>query len=792
MSYLRSALFVLLCAAAAVAGLNPAFAQRNAPESLKRVALVIGNGAYPASPLKNPVNDARAVSRALKDLGFDVTHRENLTQKAMADVIRQFGARLTPGTAAVFYYAGHGMQVQGRNFLIPVDADVQAEDEVPYSTIDVGLLLGKMEQAKSPANIVILDACRDNPFARRFRPSNTGLAQMDAPIGTLLAYATAPGSVARDGGGENGVYTKHLVANLNTEGLSVEQLFKRVRVAVAQETRESQVPWESSSLKGEFVFKEAPRGRAAASQDQLIEEAVRAAAERAATLTAERIAREQAARPPAAPPQESQSAREADRLAAERESLRQERQRLEAERAAQRSEAARAAEAAKKASAPPPAKAPAATARVSPTPPPPATAYTPPARPTPATAAGTGNLPAPGDTWTYRIRNNIDKTVNYTVRAAEIGSNAIQDEIRSQNQRRTQSSGTTPELLTVLTAQAGIEIREVSPYLELLGGAEPGKTWHGLALLPNSSDFSGRVVGYEQVTVPAGTFDAIKVVFEGTQPIAGTNGRKFTATVWYAAGAKRFVKATFGAPQVMQSYYIGAVAELDTVELVEASFPLSATGPSGRRPAVAAAAPAERRPSPTPAPAATGVVGSLGKIGLPKVGDTWTYRYSDGYNKTASYTVRVLSSSATEIQDEARLGNSRQTGTHSPLLEQTGRGFSNMPIREISPYLQSLGPTEPTAGWRNINILSDGEPFAARLAGSETVQVPAGTFDTHKIIIEGTQLLRGAYGLPTRKYTVTVWYAPAVKRFVKLTFSAPLAAYPAEHDVIELTEYRLN
>lgn len=254
MAFLRTALLAFLCMAAALAGLTPAYAQRNAPESLKRLALVIGNGAYPASPLKNPVNDARAISRALKDLGFDVTHRENLTQKAMADVIRQFGARLTPGTAAVFYYAGHGMQVQGRNFLIPVDADVQAEDEVPYSTIDVGLLLGKMEQARSPANIVILDACRDNPFARRFRPANTGLAQMDAPIGTLLAYATAPGNVAADGAGSHGLYTEYLLREIHTPEAKIEDIFKRVRLAVRRASRGQQVPWESTSLEEDFYF----------------------------------------------------------------------------------------------------------------------------------------------------------------------------------------------------------------------------------------------------------------------------------------------------------------------------------------------------------------------------------------------------------------------------------------------------------------------------------------------------------------------------------------------------------
>ncbi|MBI4988535.1 MAG: caspase family protein [Rhodocyclales bacterium] len=779
-------MLALICTVAALSGPTPAFAQRNAPESLKRVALVIGNGAYPVSPLKNPVNDARAISRALKDLGFDVTHRENLNQKSMADVIRQFGARLTPGTAAVFYYAGHGMQVQGRNFLIPVDADVQAEDEVPYSTIDVGLLLGKMEQAKSPANIVILDACRDNPFARRFRPANTGLAQMDAPIGTLLAYATAPGSVARDGG-ENGVYTKHLVANLNSEGLAVEQLFKRVRVAVAQETRETQVPWESSSLKGEFVFKEAPRGKTAASQDQMIEEAVRAAAERAATLTAERMAREQASRP--APAQESQAARqESERLATERESLRQERQRLETDRATLRTETARAetdratlrtetarAEAAKKEKAPVPAKAP--VARVSPPAPLPAAA--------PAPQRSGGANPEVGDAWTYRFSDGYGKGGTFTVRITDVSAEEISDEARMGNSRH---AGTfSPGLALSGRSFSGLSVREISPYLQSLGPLEATADWKSITILSGGDPFAARFAGTETVTVPAGTFETRKLVIEGRETLKAAYGnptRPYTVTVWYAPAAKRFVKLSFHTPS--GTAYPG---ENDTIELVETNFAMNmAVAPTP----VAAAKPAESQRTAFFGRSADTGGGSLDKAGLPKTGDSWTYRFSDGYSKSGSYTVRVAAVSGDEVSDEARVGNSRVTVKFQPGLAMSSRTLGGLAIREISPYLQSLGPTEPTEEWRNVNVLSGEAGFRARLAGAETVQVPAGTFEARKVVIEGTQVLRAAYGNPSRSFTVTVWYAPAAKRFVKLTVSAPSSAFPAEHDLIELTEFKLN
>ncbi|MEK7815467.1 MAG: SUMF1/EgtB/PvdO family nonheme iron enzyme [Pseudomonadota bacterium] len=220
-----------------------------------RVALVIGNSNYKSAPLKNPINDAKAIADKLQGLGFKVTLKLDQDQKSMAEAIRVFGNQLKAGGAGLFYYAGHGMQVKGRNFLIPVDADIQNEDEVPYRSVDANEVLSKMETAKNRLNLMILDACRNNPFARKFRSASQGLAQMDAPSGTLVAFATAPGSVASDGIGKNGIYTQHLLASLGQPGVPVEQVFKRVRVGVMKDTRNAQVPWESSSLVGDFYFK---------------------------------------------------------------------------------------------------------------------------------------------------------------------------------------------------------------------------------------------------------------------------------------------------------------------------------------------------------------------------------------------------------------------------------------------------------------------------------------------------------------------------------------------------------
>jgi hypothetical protein len=220
----------------------------------KRVALVIGNGTYLTAPLKNPVNDAQDIAHALRELGFDVIYRENLNQNDMKRAIREFGAKIRNGSVGLFYYAGHGVAVKGINYLVPVDAKVESEEEVEYECVDAGFVLTQMESAGNSMNIMILDACRNNPFARSFRSASRGLALMDAPSGTLIAYATAPGSVASDGNARNGLYTQELLKFVRTPNLSIEEVFKQVRISVRNLTQGRQTPWESSSLIGNFYF----------------------------------------------------------------------------------------------------------------------------------------------------------------------------------------------------------------------------------------------------------------------------------------------------------------------------------------------------------------------------------------------------------------------------------------------------------------------------------------------------------------------------------------------------------
>ncbi|HYD97509.1 MAG TPA: caspase family protein [Noviherbaspirillum sp.] len=233
-------------------------------------ALVIGNGDYGVSPLRNPVNDARLIGDTLDELGYRVVSIVNAPMQRTLDAARSWISASAGSHSRIFYFAGHGVQSGGKNFLIPVDADIRAEDEVPFKAINAMDIVDRLSRFDDGVNIVILDACRSSPFPLlagniKGRGVNNnaqqGLAAANAPRGTLIAYSTSPGAVAIDGGrAGNSVYTRQLAAQMRVEGLPVELLFKRVRQAVMQETRHAQVPWESSSLTGDFCFRPDARG----------------------------------------------------------------------------------------------------------------------------------------------------------------------------------------------------------------------------------------------------------------------------------------------------------------------------------------------------------------------------------------------------------------------------------------------------------------------------------------------------------------------------------------------------
>ncbi|MBK5961337.1 hypothetical protein CCR97_24485, partial [Rhodoplanes elegans] len=256
MRYRMLAVFaVLLLAVAIPAGAGPAAAQ-------ERVALVIGNGAYrAATPLPNPPNDAADVAAALRKLGFTVIEGRDLDKAALEDKIRAFGRALDRASVALFFYAGHGLQVAGKNYLVPVDARLERPGDLSFETVEVGQVLGQME-AEARVNLVFLDACRDNPLARTLARSlgtrsasvGTGLASIQSAVGTMIAYATQPDNVALDGEGRNSPFTTALLKHLPTPGLDIAVTMRRIRSDVVAATRSRQVPWDHSSLIGDVVL----------------------------------------------------------------------------------------------------------------------------------------------------------------------------------------------------------------------------------------------------------------------------------------------------------------------------------------------------------------------------------------------------------------------------------------------------------------------------------------------------------------------------------------------------------
>lgn len=222
----------------------------------QRLALIIGNSTYDSAPLANPVNDASDMAAALKKLGFTVILKKNASIEVMEEAIEDFGNRLKKGGVGLFYYAGHGIQAYGSNYLIPVGARIKKESDIKYRAIDAGRILDEMQNANNGMNIVILDACRDNPFSRSFRSAGRGLSIISAaPRGTFITYSTSPGNVAADGKGRNSPYTESLLKHMSTPGLPIEHVFKRVRQELAGKTKGQQIPWELSSLSGDFYFK---------------------------------------------------------------------------------------------------------------------------------------------------------------------------------------------------------------------------------------------------------------------------------------------------------------------------------------------------------------------------------------------------------------------------------------------------------------------------------------------------------------------------------------------------------
>jgi len=512
----------------------------------RRIALVIGNSAYQNAPLYNPGNDARAMAEVLREDGFTVTEKRNVSQSAMRRAIRKFGDELKKGGVGLFYYAGHGMQVRGRNYLIPVGTDIQREDEIEDQAVDASLVLRKMATAGNKMNIVILDACRNNPFVRTFRSATVGLAAMDAPVGTIIAFSTAPGQVAADGTGENSLYTQHLVAHMREPGLKVEDVFKRVRAEVRSETAGKQIPWENTSLVSDFYFN-APDTKlvdaAETEERRLVEQA---AIEKAVQEALKRNSRKAAQ-------DRAKFEREiAEKVATEREAS----ERAAAKRIAAIEKSLQAALARSGGQAQSGSNQAAPTAAPQGLPEPePGSPQTQPSEKVASAASSTlivsavrsAYLPKVGDAWTYRI---IDR--DYNKHRQRILAKSVvavtAEEIRTKFGKGTfvYDHNWNP----VRIERPNNDNRKFEPFVPVFSfPLEPGKTWHQKYKVDRHDqqfEYEGEatVEGWEDVTVPAGTFRALKISsLTSFRRVGGRGGRgTLTTTTWYSPVVGTYVK----------------------------------------------------------------------------------------------------------------------------------------------------------------------------------------------------------------------------------------------------------
>jgi len=290
-----------LLALLAVLVLTAPLATRAAAEP--RVALVIGNSKYGGDlpKLANPANDAALMAATLKKLGFKVIIVQDADLNQMKRTIQDFGSALAnagPTAVGLFFYAGHGLQISGENYLIPLKANIQKATDADLEAVSATLILKQMEYAGNALNIIILDACRNNPLSRGMRSAGGGLAKMDAPLGTFIAYSTAPGETATDGSGKNSPYTAALTKAMLTPGIAIEEAFRDARVDVLAATERQQVPWESSSLTGAFTFNPGTKSTQATTELQTASAATTAPA--AAAAPAEPVAAAAAPTTPAA------------------------------------------------------------------------------------------------------------------------------------------------------------------------------------------------------------------------------------------------------------------------------------------------------------------------------------------------------------------------------------------------------------------------------------------------------------------------------------------------------------
>lgn len=769
-------MLALACALAAPAlaeTLKTLAPSKPAPGGERRIALVIGNSAYKDAPLRNPANDARAIAEALSATGFSVTILEDATQLTMRRAMRGFGNALSKATVGLFYYAGHGMQVKGANYLLPVNADIEHEDEVQDQAVDANLVLSKMDSAQNSLNIMILDACRNNPFARSFRSAAKGLAQMDAPSGTLISFATAPGSVASDGAGKNGLYTEHLLQAMHTPGLPIEHVFKQVRIGVTRATKNQQIPWESSSLKGDFSFVPGAPVASAASGSMVSQDAMQKAVQEATRAADERATRERDAM------QARMEKMVADMLARQQATL-------EAERAGKGGTAP--VIATRPASAIP-ASAPAAAAKSAPVaaPVPSVPLQVASTSPTPVVAVAMAPDNPVGDRWRYVGKDVYNSSLVYSSLVEVLGATPT-----GVIESTTNESGQSKEWVYTDTPTLVGGVGPMAVFSPLIGPSARslsiGQTWRGIKFelvgecSHGNCSGTAEVVAFEKVTTAGGSFEAYRINLHVISP--GLYGARAELVFWYSPRARHVVKYTARTRSNGNANPI-ALADMEG-ELV--AYQLAGQAAVGSMPEASLAA-AETR-SVGVLVATTGPISGInaGGSAAPKVGDRW--EYSDTYSgRPLTRAVEVTQVSGGMVREKIS-GEGIETVSidHSGGAYLVGAGMI-----QFSPYLLAFG--NPAPGTRLADVRSFNVPncsgcnVAAQVIGMEKISVPAGAFDAIK--------LEASYSADGARGTLTYWYAPAARRMVKAqvrvqpTARVPTSNVGVSHD-IELVSLKLQ
>jgi uncharacterized caspase-like protein len=577
----------------------------------------------------------------------------------------------------LFYYAGHGLQVKGRNFLVPVNAEIDREDEIEFTTLDVNIVLAKMDSAKNALNIVILDACRNNPFARSFRSVSRGLAQMDAPTGTFIAFATAPGSVASDGTGQNGLYTEHLLREMQKPGVPIEQLFKQIRIGVMQDTNSQQIPWESSSMRGDFSFRAGVPVAAAASQ-AVVAEAV------AEALKREREAQQQAMEKMIA------AALDKQRLMLEAQGVK----------------------------------------------------FQPPA-------------PA--------------------------GPDPREKELKAAAERAAAERAAADKALA--EAREAVRKAEVEKLAAQTAAAELAAAEKAAAERTAAAKLAADRAAAERLAAEKAAADKATAARLATERAAAERLAAERAAADKAAAAKLAADR--------------AAAERLAAEKAAAEQKATSERAAAER-AAAEKQKAEKIQLASAAPLSIAAGGSSGR--LPTIGDTWTYRLTEPSRtqgtRQRAYTATIVAATHTAILENYTVGD----GAPGEWAHQPGGYLVGLVVPQFSPYMAAFQDLSPGARLKDVTTVGLNGCNVGRIACSadgkvvlkETVTVAAGTFDAIKVSVEQVWLPRqtGSGTAPGGR-TITLWYAPQVKRVVKAS-SRVIGYYSgAEYD-LELVSYQVK